>query len=220
MKPERSQTSALSRCALTLYMRALLLSRSESSAERLAISSPRPLLRLCGSSSSVSATRTLRSFTSLSCRTCTESRKQSLRRQRCTPYAGSAYCLTWSVFSRLDSVGRIGRADAHGLGQIACRLIIPQPLAKATKEKISMFCHVASEQVIGVHDVASVYHVPLLLQAQGIVGFLQRRLNLANISRTEKMLQRGTSLELRWKTITTEYVPAYRRVSNSCPTHF
>jgi CTP synthase len=55
-----------------------------------------------------------------------------------------------------------------------------------------------------VHDVASVYHVPLLLQAQGIVDFLQRRLNLANISRTEKMLQRGTSLELRWKTITTE----------------
>jgi CTP synthase len=96
------------------------------------------------------------------------------------------------------------RADAHGLGQIACRLIVPQPLAKATKEKISMFCHVASEQVIGVHDVASVYHVPLLLQAQGIVDFLQRRLNLANISRTEKMLQRGTSLELRWKTITTE----------------
>jgi hypothetical protein len=168
----------------------------------------------------VLVTKTLRSSTSLSCRTCTASRKQSLRRQRCTPCAGSVYCLTWSVFSRLDSVGLGARADAHGLGQIACRLIVPQPLAKATKEKISMFCHVASEQVIGVHDVASVYHVPLLLQAQGIVGFLQRRLNLANISRTEKMLQRGTSLQLRWKTITTEYVPAHRRVSNSCPTPF
>ena len=67
-----------------------------------------------------------------------------------------------------------------------------------------MFCHVASEQVIGVHDVASVYHVPLLLQAQGIVDFLQNRLNLASISRTEKMLQRGTLLQSRWKTITTE----------------
>ena len=83
-----------------------------------------------------------------------------------------------------------------------------------------MFCHVASEQVIGVHDVASVYHVPLLLQAQGIVDFLQRRLNLANVSRTEKMLQRGTSLELRWKTITTEYVSTDSRVSNSCPASF
>lgn len=83
-----------------------------------------------------------------------------------------------------------------------------------------MFCHVASEQVIGVHDVASVYHVPLLLQAQGIVGFLQRRLNLASVTRTEKMLQRGTSLELRWKTITTEYVSTDNRVSNSCPAPF
>ncbi|KAI9444557.1 CTP synthase [Lactarius indigo] len=96
---------------------------------------------------------------------------------------------------------------------IACRLIVPQPLAKATKEKISMFCHVASEQVIGVHDVVSVYHVPLLLQAQGIVDFLQRRLNLAAIGRTEKMLQRGTSLESRWKTITTDQERLFDRVS-------
>lgn len=77
-----------------------------------------------------------------------------------------------------------------------------------------MFCHVASEQVIGVHDVASVYHVPLLLQAQGIVDFLQRRLNLANVSRTEKMLERGTLLDQRWKTITSEYVSVHRRVTH------
>jgi len=88
--------------------------------------------------------------------------------------------------------------------QIACRLIIPQPLAKATKEKISMFCHVASEQVVGVHDVTSVYHVPLLLQSQGIVSFLTRRLNLPGLNLTSEMLERGTLLERRWKTITTE----------------
>ena len=90
------------------------------------------------------------------------------------------------------------------MGQIACRLIVPQPLAKVTKEKISMFCHVASEQVVGVHDVTSVYHVPLLLQSQGIVGFLQRRLNLSNLSLTSNMLERGTSLETRWKSLTTK----------------
>jgi CTP synthase len=88
--------------------------------------------------------------------------------------------------------------------QIACRLIIPQPLAKATKEKISMFCHVSSEQVVGVHDVTSVYHVPLLLQSQGIVSFLTRRLNLPGLNLTSEMLERGTLLERRWKTITTE----------------
>ena len=88
--------------------------------------------------------------------------------------------------------------------QIACRLIVPQPLAKATKEKISMFCHVSSEQVVGVHDVTSVYHVPLLLQSQGIVAFLTRRLNLPSLNISSNMLERGTTLERRWKAITTE----------------
>jgi CTP synthase len=96
------------------------------------------------------------------------------------------------------------RTCVHAWAQIACRLIIPQPLAKATKEKISMFCHVSSEQVVGVHDVTSVYHVPLLLQSQGIVDFLKRRLNLPSLDLTSAMLERGMSLESRWKTITTE----------------
>ncbi|KAI9511858.1 CTP synthase [Russula earlei] len=96
---------------------------------------------------------------------------------------------------------------------IACRLIVPQPLAKATKEKISMFCHVASEQVVGVHDVTSIYHVPLLLQSQGIVGFLRRRLNLTNLSLSSKMLERGTLLESRWKTITTDQERLFDHVS-------
>jgi CTP synthase len=67
-----------------------------------------------------------------------------------------------------------------------------------------MFCHVASEQVVGVHDVTSVYHVPLLLQSQGIVVFLKRRLNLPGLNLTSEMLEYGTTLEGRWKTITIE----------------
>ena len=67
-----------------------------------------------------------------------------------------------------------------------------------------MFCHVASEQVVGVHDVTSVYHVPLLLQSQGIVAFLKRRLNLPGLNLTSEMLEYGMMLERRWKTITIE----------------
>jgi CTP synthase len=66
-----------------------------------------------------------------------------------------------------------------------------------------MFCHVAPEQVFGVHDVSSVYHVPLLLQSQGIVEFLQKRLKLANVPITNQMQERGLSLEKRWKDMTT-----------------
>jgi len=68
-----------------------------------------------------------------------------------------------------------------------------------------MFCHVASEQVFGVHDVTSVYHVPLLLQSQGIVEYLRKRLNLDKLSITSEMSERGTSLSKRWKAMTTGY---------------
>ena len=46
-----------------------------------------------------------------------------------------------------------------------------------------MFCHVPPAQVVGIHDVSSVYHVPLLLRAQGIVEFLEKRLSLAELRR-------------------------------------
>ncbi|KAF8841987.1 CTP synthase [Paxillus ammoniavirescens] len=85
---------------------------------------------------------------------------------------------------------------------IACRLLGPKPLERAAKDKISMFCHVASEQVIGVHDVSSVYHVPLLLQSQGIVDYLRKRLNLAALNISQEMVSRGLALEAKWKGMT------------------
>ncbi|KAJ6608212.1 CTP synthase N-terminus-domain-containing protein [Mycena sp. CBHHK59/15] len=86
---------------------------------------------------------------------------------------------------------------------IACRLLGPQPLLPATKEKISMFCHVSPEQVFGVHDVSSVYHVPLLLQSQGIAGYLRKRLNLDALLISKEMVLKGESLQKRWKDLTT-----------------
>lgn len=68
-----------------------------------------------------------------------------------------------------------------------------------------MFCHVASEQVIGVHDVSSVYHVPLLLQSQRIVEYLRKRLNLASLNITEEWVSKGLSLEAKWRGVTKGY---------------
>ncbi|KAJ6457095.1 P-loop containing nucleoside triphosphate hydrolase protein [Mycena vitilis] len=93
----------------------------------------------------------------------------------------------------------------RGLGfpdSIACRLLGPQPLQPATKEKISMFCHVAPEQVLGVHYVSSVYHVPLL-QSQGIVDYLRKRLKLPSLNISREMWQKGESLHKRWKDMAT-----------------
>lgn len=62
-----------------------------------------------------------------------------------------------------------------------------------------MFCHVAPEQVFGVHDVSSVYHVPLLLHSQGIISYLTKRLALEKIGITSTMKQCGQDLDRRWR---------------------
>lgn len=96
--------------------------------------------------------------------------------------------------------------DLRGLGLtpdlIACRVLIPQPLGPETKAKISMFCHVSQGQVIGIHDVSSVYHVPLLLRQQGIVQYLQKRLSLMSVEKSAAMVERGKDIQRRWEDMT------------------
>ncbi|KAG8802261.1 CTP synthase ura7 [Serendipita sp. 398] len=96
--------------------------------------------------------------------------------------------------------------DLRGLGLmpdlVTCRVLVRKPLSIETKRKISMFCHVAEEQVIGIHDVSSVYHVPLLLQEQGIISFLQRKLDLKSIYLSKELMDRGSRLMVRWKEMT------------------
>jgi CTP synthase len=96
--------------------------------------------------------------------------------------------------------------DLRGLGLmpdiIACRVLVGQPLGVETKRKISMFCHVSEGQVVGIHDVSSVYHVPLLLLQQGIVPYLQQRLGLGDIKISDPLKEKGTQLMDKWKAMT------------------
>jgi CTP synthase len=66
-----------------------------------------------------------------------------------------------------------------------------------------MFCHVSSEQVFGVHDLSSVYRVPLLLKSQGVLEYLIKRLKLDKLQLTQTMIDKGQMLENQWKHITT-----------------
>ena len=95
-----------------------------------------------------------------------------------------------------------------------------------------MFCHVSSEQVLGIHDVSSVYHVPLLLQSQGVIEYLTRRLHLDELRSTpapslpkeivssngvtvngnmakiwEARAEKGRQLGQKWRELTSGYVP-------------
>ncbi len=51
-------------------------------------------------------------------------------------------------------------------------------LLQSTKQKISNFCHVQPECVLGVHDVSNIYHVPQLLIEQNFHGIVAEKLQL------------------------------------------
>ena len=65
-----------------------------------------------------------------------------------------------------------------------------------------MFCHVAPEQVLAVHNVQSVYHVPLLLKQSGVIDFFRKRLVLDQVVVSKPRLESGEHLFRRWKELT------------------
>jgi CTP synthase len=97
--------------------------------------------------------------------------------------------------------------DLRGLGLapdlIACRC--SQPLEPALIEKLTMFCHVGPGQVLGVHDVRSTYHVPLLLRQQNIIEYFTKRLGLDAITVSSRQKIEGEQRWTRWKNLTISY---------------
>lgn len=69
-------------------------------------------------------------------------------------------------------------------------------------DKVSMFCHVSPKQVLGVHNVGSTYHVPLLLREQGLLDFFRKRLDLSTINITPEHKTKGDHLLSRWRALT------------------
>lgn len=63
---------------------------------------------------------------------------------------------------------------------LACRSA--QPLLDTTKEKLSQFCHVPAENILNIHDVPNIWHVPLLLRNQNAHCAIMRQLNLLDVA--------------------------------------
>ena len=68
--------------------------------------------------------------------------------------------------------------------------------------KVSMFCHVSPKQVMGVHNVSSTYHVPLLMKDQGLIDYLSTRLALADVPIRPELKKVGDDLLGRWNRLT------------------
>lgn len=66
-----------------------------------------------------------------------------------------------------------------------------------------MFCQVESDQVLAVHDVTSTYHVPLLLEHQGLIKQLSSLFRLSDFHIDPQLLIKGQQIWKSWRTLTT-----------------
>jgi len=73
--------------------------------------------------------------------------------------------------------------ELRGLGItpdiLVCRST--QPMTEETKEKLAAFCHVSVDAVMSTHDVPNIYHVPLMLEKQGLCKILNLDCNETDI---------------------------------------
>ncbi|KAK0118658.1 CTP synthase ura7 [Cadophora gregata] len=107
----------------------------------------------------------------------------------------------------IRDVGRAGLVP----DLIACRCDIP--LEKGTIDKIAMFCQVEPEQVVAVHNVSSTYHVPLLLEKQGLVETIRNILKLDDIPKAKSLVDRGQRTWTEWKNLTSQQDRLFDTVS-------
>ena len=102
---------------------------------------------------------------------------------------GSENLLT-SFVSLVPVLGVVGeqktKPTQHGVKELRSLGLSPSvifcrsslPLEDVTKKKISGFCHVPSDNVLSVHDVNNIYHVPLLLEEQNLHMIIVKELGL------------------------------------------
>ena len=64
-----------------------------------------------------------------------------------------------------------------------------------------MFCQVEPEQVIAVHNVSSTYHVPLLLEKQGLIPTIRDILKLDEIPKAPALVARGQATWKEWQSL-------------------
>ncbi|KAL9050464.1 MAG: hypothetical protein Q9162_006611 [Coniocarpon cinnabarinum] len=94
---------------------------------------------------------------------------------------------------------------------IACRC--ERKLEPATVNKIAHWCQVDLEQVLAVHDLASTYHVPLLLEQQGLITSLSAILSLSTMTIKSSHSERGKRMWREWRTLTNAQDRLFDKVS-------
>jgi CTP synthase len=84
--------------------------------------------------------------------------------------------------------------------KIACRCEVP--LAKSTINKVTSSCDVEVANIIAVHNVPSTYHVPALLEDQGLLPSISKLLRLDLLVKAPQLISNGANLWTNWKGLT------------------
>ncbi|KAL8259154.1 hypothetical protein R6Q59_027107 [Mikania micrantha] len=76
---------------------------------------------------------------------------------------------------------------------LACRS--DKPLFENTKQKLSQFCHVPVANILNIHDVPNIWHVPLLLRKQNAHEAILKQLALLCVARPPNLQEWTTRAE-------------------------
>ena len=75
------------------------------------------------------------------------------------------------------------------------------------------FNQVLPSQVVAVHDVASTYHVPVLLESQGMLRILEDILRLKELNASPSLREKGRQTWRAWKALTASQDRVHESVS-------
>lgn len=79
---------------------------------------------------------------------------------------------------------------------LACRCSVEIEIA--TKEKLAMFCHVPYANVMSLHDVTNIWHVPLLMESQGVHTTLCNLLGLHGFAEALDLKRWRSDVAYKW----------------------
>ncbi|THU61991.1 hypothetical protein C4D60_Mb01t00430 [Musa balbisiana] len=99
---------------------------------------------------------------------------------------------------------------------LACRS--DKPLDINIKEKLSLFCHVPVANIINLHDVTNIWHIPLLLKEQKAHEALLKLLNLQGCAEEpmlEEWMGRAKLYDMLHETVRIAMVGKYTGLSDS-----
>lgn len=90
--------------------------------------------------------------------------------------------------------------SSSNLIKIACRCEVP--LAKSTIQKVASSCNVKPADIIAVHNVPSTYHVPALLEEQGLLPSISKLLRLDLLETLPQRATNGANMWMDWMSLT------------------